>query len=384
MRLPIASLAALVTSLGLSASTMTGMTSHHGATARAASASLAALRYGRSVGSPTDGRLVGGTHLDETGYLRVVPADAAGDVRWGMGPLVGMIDRSARAVRRQFPEAVTSVGHLSRVGGGDIDQHRSHESGRDADVGFFVRSASGKELLASHFVAFRGDGTAPTWPGASFDDARNWALVSSMIGDPDARVTHVFVAAPLRARLLSYAEHTGAPASVRARAAELMQQPRGALAHDDHFHVRIGCPAHMTSCIENPMVRLRHPELYAHGRRRGILPPAGAGGRPASETATASEAASASETGAASAPAPAPTLAPARTPAPSPDPTPDAPPASLASPVPSTTWTADRRITITTASVEKPWSRASPASRWSGAPPASCGAAAACCSRACR
>ena len=29
--------------------------------------------------------------------------------------------------------------------------------------------------------AFRGDGTAPSWPGALFDDARNWALVSAIL-----------------------------------------------------------------------------------------------------------------------------------------------------------------------------------------------------------
>jgi penicillin-insensitive murein endopeptidase len=333
MRLPIASLAALGTTLALSASAMSGSSTRHAATARANPPVLASMRYGRSVGSPTDGHLVGGTHLDETGYLRVVPADAAGDVRWGVGPLVDMIDRSARSVRRQFPDAITSVGHLSREGGGDIDQHRSHESGRDADVGFFIRASGGKELLASHFVAFRGDGTAPTWPGAYFDDARNWTLVSSMIGDPEAHVTHVFVAAPLRARLLSYAERVGAPTAVRVHAAEVMQQPRGALPHDDHFHIRIGCPSHMRGCIENPAAPNAHPrrlELMAHGRRGG---PA----RTVVATATATSTTPSSAT-------PTPTVTHDRTPdpadnaAPSTDPVepalaPEAPPASIAVPV---------------------------------------------------
>ncbi len=69
-------------------------------------------------------------------------------------------------------------------------------------------------------------------------------------------MTHLFVAAPLRARLLAYAEHAGAPQDTRMRAAELMQQPHGVLPHDDHFHVRIGCPAHMNGCVENPTTRV--------------------------------------------------------------------------------------------------------------------------------
>jgi penicillin-insensitive murein endopeptidase len=208
--------------------------------------------------------------VEESAYVRIVPADAAGDIRWGLEPLVTMVERAARAVHRQFPEAVTSVGHLSREGGGEVDRHRSHESGRDADLGFFVRTSNGRPLLPTHFVAFRGDGTAPTWPGAYFDDAKNWALVGAILGDDQAHVTHVFVASPLRARLLSYAEKVGAPMSLRLRAAEVMQQPRGALPHDDHFHVRIACPGHMSGCVENPVVRGSGPpgrRSAAHGRR---------------------------------------------------------------------------------------------------------------------
>ncbi|MGH7269298.1 MAG: penicillin-insensitive murein endopeptidase, partial [Polyangiaceae bacterium] len=206
---------------------------------RTTSLGPSALRFGRSLGSPTDGHLVGGAHLVESGDLRVMPNDAAGDVRWGLEPLVAMIERAARAVRRQFPGAIESVGHLSRRGGGDIERHRSHESGRDADVGFYIRSATGRELFPSHFVPFRADGTAPSWRGAYFDDARNWALVAALLSDPQAHVTHLFVASPIRARLLAYAERASEPIALRVRAAELMQQPHGVLPHDDHFHVRI-------------------------------------------------------------------------------------------------------------------------------------------------
>jgi penicillin-insensitive murein endopeptidase len=230
------------------------------------------MRYGQSLGSPTDGRLIGGMRVDESSYLRVLPAYANGDVRWGVEPLVSMLDRAARAVRRQFSDATTSVGHLSREGGGEIDRHRSHESGRDADVGFFVRSASGRQVLETNFVPFRADGTAPTWPGAIFDDAKNWALVSAMLEDPEAHVTHIFVASPLRARLLAFAERIGVPDSLRIRAAETMHQPRGSLPHDDHFHVRIACPEHMQGCVENPGVRTPGPTRAVVGRTRRATP----------------------------------------------------------------------------------------------------------------
>ncbi len=258
---------ALSTALALSTGAVPGAAPKHRTVARAGSLGPAALRFGRSIGSPTEGHLLGGAHIEETSYLRVVPAYEGSGARWGLEPLVQLIDRAARQVRRQFPEAITSVGDLSNEGGGEIERHRSHESGRDADLAFFVRSASGQQLTAPHFVPFRGDGTALGWPGARFDDAKNWTLVAALVGNPEAHVTHIFVAAPLRARLLAYAERVGAPASLRIRAAELLQQPRGALPHDDHFHVRIGCPAGMSGCVENPASRARRgPELAAHSR----------------------------------------------------------------------------------------------------------------------
>jgi penicillin-insensitive murein endopeptidase len=322
----VAPIAALVATVTLSTGALSGSLAARqaGLHARVSGAPLtpAALRFGRSVGSPTAGHLIGGEHLAEGEALRVVPSDAGGDVRWGLEPLVDMIERGARAVRKQFPDAVLSVGHLSREGGGDIDQHRSHESGRDADVGFYVRSYAGRPLLPSHLVAFRGDGSAPTWPGAYFDDARNWTLVASFVNDPQARVTHIFVASPLRARLLAYAEKIGASPHVRMRAAELMQQPHGALPHDDHFHVRIACPSRMTGCVENPA-----PRAVAHTRRHAHAPALARPSREDRDDAPAHAVVTAAPKH-----APAPAHEPTPVPAPS-EPTPDAPPASLAVPV---------------------------------------------------
>ena len=205
-----------------------------------------------SLGSPTDGKLVNGCHLPDAPYMRVTPVYSHDDNRWALDSLVSLVDRAAKAVRKQHPDAVLSVGHFSKHNGGEIDRHASHESGRDADLGFYVKSSTGKALYADHFVPFVADGTAPTWPGAHFDDAKNWSLVSAIAGDGQAHVTYIFVATPIRARLLAYAQKIGAPENIRNRAAQLMTQPHGSLPHDDHFHVRIACPSGMDKCVELP------------------------------------------------------------------------------------------------------------------------------------
>ncbi len=253
-----------------------------GRTARADGTSMARAPGGLSIGSPTEGHLVGGAHLEASPWLRITPCYEGEDVRWGLDSLVSLVDHGARSVRKEFPDSVLSVGHLSRRGGGDVDRHASHESGRDADVGFYITNQQGKPIYADHFVRFLGDGTAPTWPGAKFDDARNWAFVASIVTDGRARVSHLFVASPLRTRLLTYAQRIGAPYATRVRASEVMAQPRGSLPHDDHFHVRISCPAFMEACVELPTrniarakiprVRLRDTRALPGPTMRGDRP----------------------------------------------------------------------------------------------------------------
>ncbi|MCS6902362.1 MAG: penicillin-insensitive murein endopeptidase, partial [Myxococcales bacterium] len=153
--------------------------------------------HGVSVGSPSEGQLKGGVRLEESPHLRFLPEHHH---RWGLPHLVSMLNRSAARVRHRYPGSVLTVGDLSRKGGGDIRGHHSHESGRDADVGFYVTTSAGKNVLPQRFVSFDEHGRAPG--GLRFDVARNWALIAAWLEDPQARVTHIFVAAPLRDLLL--------------------------------------------------------------------------------------------------------------------------------------------------------------------------------------
>lgn len=204
-----------------------------------------------SIGSPNEGHLKGGAHLDlKKPYFRVVPVYESGDVRWALPIMVSMIDRAARSVNKRFPGSVLDVGDLSQRGGGDLLRHHSHESGRDADLGFYALDAKGKQLHARTFIKFDPNMTSPTVPGAKFDLARNWAFIQELLTDPAARVSHIFVAEWIKRELLAYARPRVAHA-IFERAQQVMMQPHNSLPHDDHIHVRISCPheAH-SQCIE--------------------------------------------------------------------------------------------------------------------------------------
>jgi hypothetical protein len=88
-----------------------------------------------------------------------------------------------------------------------------------------------------------------------FDEKRNWAFVRAVLEDPSHEVRQIFIYAPLRARLLAYASKVGAPRDIRLKAAQAMMQPANALPHDDHFHIRISCPADQVDlgCTDLPL-----------------------------------------------------------------------------------------------------------------------------------
>jgi penicillin-insensitive murein DD-endopeptidase len=191
----------------------------------------------KSVGAPNEGQLVGGKQLRSSSSLRAV-----GSLRWGVPELVDMLVKSSELVAKKHPGSVLTVADLSRRGGGDVDGHKSHESGRDADVAFYMRKGS-KPFVAPRFVQFEETVEAARPAGVVFDADRNWTLVEAWLGDPRAKVLQIFVANHLRKELLAAAKRAGASEAVQQRAADVLVQPKNALPHDDHFHVRVACPA---------------------------------------------------------------------------------------------------------------------------------------------
>jgi hypothetical protein len=131
---------------------------------------------------------------------------------------------------------------MSTDGGGDIYWSRSHNSGRDADFAFFVEDSEGNPVsVVPDLISMRADGTARYHSNWRFDIERNWALIESLVTSQAARVQWVFIYAPLRAKLLEYAEEQGVDESIIERAESVMRQPSDSARHDDHFHVRIYC-----------------------------------------------------------------------------------------------------------------------------------------------
>ena len=193
-----------------------------------------------TVGAPNSGYQVRGKKIRRRPYLRVKRGSKANV--YGHPALVLMLYRSAKEIARSAPGSVMLVGDVSKKGGGPLPGHRSHQSGRDADIGFYALNKKGKRVVLDRFVSFAGDGKARDGSGHVFDDGRNWLLVQSWVRDRRAGLSHIFVSAPLRARLLKYGAKHRRYKKYVTQVAALLKQPERSSDHSDHFHVRISCP----------------------------------------------------------------------------------------------------------------------------------------------
>ncbi len=192
----------------------------------------------------------GGVELKNSAAMRFLPAYTNTSAHFALPQLVALLDRASRHVQKRFPGSVMGIGHLSNKNGGDIDRHASHETGRDADVAFYAKDAKGKPVLLPSLTHFDVRGRAQGHPGVTFDDARNWELVVALVNDPEVRVGSLFVAPFVRSRLLAHGAKLGTSADTMLRVRSILFQPKGALLHDDHVHVRISCPTDMKACVE--------------------------------------------------------------------------------------------------------------------------------------
>ncbi len=205
-----------------------------------------------SSGGSNEGALVNAARLPARGDGYVIPKTwSARGLNFGTEELVSLVVRAARRVERELPGSTLYVADMSPRRGGPSAWHRSHQSGRDADLLFYAIDEAGKPAPPpTAMIKYGDDGCTPAAddagnaiPRICFDVPRNWALVRALAEDQGTDVQYLFIYEPLAQMLLDYARGEGEPEELITRAEALLHQPGDSLPHDDHLHVRIYCPA---------------------------------------------------------------------------------------------------------------------------------------------
>jgi penicillin-insensitive murein endopeptidase len=207
-----------------------------------------------SVGKPSSGYLIAGARMPDHGEgFTTRDVWRARDNRYGTDELIDLVVGVARRMRLQVPGVQLVVADLSGRGGGErYAFHRSHQSGRDADLLYYLRDASGQPFEADAMHVFDPAGRARDGSGLTVDVPRTWLLIKELITAPEAPIQWIFLYEPLARRLLDHAARIGEPEALVARARKTLKQPGDSARHDDHMHVRVYCsPADQAyGCID--------------------------------------------------------------------------------------------------------------------------------------
>jgi penicillin-insensitive murein DD-endopeptidase len=199
-----------------------------------------------SVGVPHGGVQTSAAELPRRGE-GFVRYRASSPHYWGNPRLVQALQTAAATVAQKLPGgAPLLVGDLSARHGGKIPGHRSHRTGRDADLLFYVTTPGGASLPSPGFVHIESDGLAvidgKTKPEfVRLDLERQWLLVKSLITSEHAGVQFMFVSRAIEALIIDYARARGEPLELVWRAETVLLEPLDSTAHDDHIHLRIAC-----------------------------------------------------------------------------------------------------------------------------------------------
>lgn len=190
-----------------------------------------------SVGRPTAGTLTHGEKLEPgPGYRLRFPKHT-----FAVEGVVKSLRVCAKKVKDQFPgTADLLIGELSRAGGGHFSPHQSHQSGRDADVGYYLADNTQNQTL--HRLA-------PT----EIDFNKTWALLRCYLTTDE--VSRVYMDKAIQA---AFAEWLRQKKAMNEGDLERLFGVLGgdsalivhAKKHDTHFHVRFSCDKDQPDCVE--------------------------------------------------------------------------------------------------------------------------------------
>ena len=144
-------------------------------------------------------------------------------------PLASVLD-AVDAVRAKYPDTCDLfIGDFSRVGGGGISMHRSHQNGRDADLGMY---AKGNRTLDT-FVPMNEE---------ILNAAKTWCFIESLLRSQ--HIQYIFLDRRIQNQLREAALSQGVDPTYLD---SLFANSRGSVfqhvrGHYDHMHVRFFTP----------------------------------------------------------------------------------------------------------------------------------------------
>lgn len=184
-----------------------------------------------ALGTPNAGALVNGVPMPKSDKWFVQDPSCA----WGTQETVDAIARVIEKVATEHPGAPPlAIGHISSKRGGHLSPHKSHQSGRDVDLGYYHSPPK------QYFIK----GTEQ-----NLDLERTWALIKTFVTETETDL--ILVDTAIQRLLVKYALSHGEDEAFvdhvfQVRDKHPRPYVRHARGHGNHVHVRFSSPIAQT------------------------------------------------------------------------------------------------------------------------------------------
>jgi len=181
-----------------------------------------------SAGKPNAGALVNGVAMPKSPKWTVLEPGLA----WGTQETIDGIARAIERVHTDFPATqAIPIGHISSRHGGYLPVHKSHQAGRDVDIGYYFTTPK------PHFV---------TGNKANLDLPRTLAFVKALLAG--SAIEMILIDVSIQKLLVDHAVAQGEDPAWLDRTFQVRQKPgyapvRHVQGHRNHLHVRFASPA---------------------------------------------------------------------------------------------------------------------------------------------
>lgn len=232
-----------------------------------------------SMGKPQKGWLVAGARMPDKGegFFTRSTWSSRGQ-RYGTDELVDLLTGVSRRMATRFKQRIVIADLSGKRGGEAYEWHRSHQSGRDVDLLYYVRDRTGKPVEPDAMRVFDASGKAKDGSGYTVDVPRMWLLVKELLLAREAPVQWIFIFQPLADRIVAHAIAENEPEALVAMAKRALKQPGNGAPHHDHLHVRVYCSKADLAygCVNiGPMDLMTERDAERHPELQGIDPQLG-------------------------------------------------------------------------------------------------------------
>ncbi len=195
----------------------------------------------QAVGFYAKGSLTGAEPMpvEGPGFRLANPANAN---HFGTYDLVTIVSSAAQQVQSLVPHGdPLRIGDFSRLKGGRLSGHASHQNGLDGDLAYYRLDGRTHDNLSMMFF-----GAPLVRAGrvlSQFDFQRNYELVRGLVAS--GRVVRIFVNPVIKRGFCKYAQSLGE----NIKQNDLLRVLTPYAGHADHMHVRISCPLKSPKCV---------------------------------------------------------------------------------------------------------------------------------------